>query len=92
MISLVRLGCGVEAEVVDIPHFHGFTHRLIGLGLTPGARLRVLQNRGRGPLIVEVRGSRVALGRGQAARVMVRPLPEGEDPEAYCIEPGAQGI
>ena len=34
----------------------------------------MLQNRGRGPLIVEVHGARLALGRGQAARVAVRPV------------------
>lgn len=33
----------------------------------------VLQNWGRGPLIVEVHGARLALGRGQAARVEVEP-------------------
>jgi hypothetical protein len=44
---------------------------LIALGLTPGAEVSVLQNRGRGPLIVEAHGARIALGRRQADRVTV---------------------
>ena len=34
----------------------------------------VLQNRGRGALIVEVHGARLALGRRQADRVTVEPV------------------
>jgi Fe2+ transport system protein FeoA len=44
------------------------------MGLNPGAEVCVLQNRGRGPLIIEVHGARLALGRGQADRVAVEPV------------------
>jgi ferrous iron transport protein A len=44
---------------------------LAALGLTLGAKIEVLQNPGRGPLLVLVRGTRVALGRGQAAQIAV---------------------
>lgn len=37
-------------------------HRLLELGLTPGVELRVVHDGG-GPMLVSVRGSRVALGR-----------------------------
>lgn len=47
------------------------TSRLTSLGLTPGAKVEVLQNYGHGPLIVNVRGTHVALGRGEAARLLV---------------------
>lgn len=51
--------------------------RLIALGLRPGAKVRVLgRGPGRGPLLVEVNGTRVALGRGLAKRVLVIPAPE----------------
>ena len=52
------------------------------MGLTPGAEVRVLQNRRGGPLIIEVHGVRLALGRMQAARVTVAPVPEAERPPA----------
>jgi ferrous iron transport protein A len=45
--------------------------RLASLGFTPGAEVDMAQNYGRGPLIVTVRGSRVALGRGEATKIFV---------------------
>ena len=45
-------------------------HRLLELGLTPGTELRVVQDSG-GPMLVSVRGSRVALGRDLAQRLWV---------------------
>jgi ferrous iron transport protein A len=45
---------------------------LASLGFTPGTLVNMSQNYGRGPLIVTVRGTRVALGRGEAERIVVR--------------------
>jgi ferrous iron transport protein A len=45
--------------------------RLAALGLLPGAQLHVVQNSGQGPFVVAVRGSRIVLGRGMAARISV---------------------
>jgi ferrous iron transport protein A len=45
--------------------------RLVSLGFTPGAEVSMTQNYGRGPLIVTVRGTRVALGRGEAAKIVI---------------------
>ena len=50
--------------------------RLVSLGFTPGADISMAQNYGRGPLIVTVRGTRVALGRGEAAKILVEQRPE----------------
>ncbi len=74
MISLVSVAPGSCAVVASLPRARGVAKRLIALGLTPGAEVRVLQNWGRGALIIEVHGVRLALGRGQAARVAVEPL------------------
>jgi ferrous iron transport protein A len=52
---------------------HHFLSRLASLGFTPGARLRVVQNYGRGPIIVSVRETRVALGRGESEKILVGP-------------------
>lgn len=49
-------------------------HRLAELGLTPGVTLTVVQAAG-GPLLVAVRGARVALGRELAEQIEVAPLP-----------------
>ncbi|NLO27942.1 MAG: ferrous iron transport protein A [Actinobacteria bacterium] len=80
MTSLAQLPPLSHGVVASLPRSRGLARRLIALGLTPGAEVCVLQNRGRGPLIVEVHGARLALGRGQAARVEVEPesQPAGE--------------
>jgi len=75
MSSLATLPCGSRAVVSELPRPYGLAKRLISLGLTPGAEVRVLQNRGRGPLIIEVHGARLALGRHQAERVTVETAP-----------------
>lgn len=61
-------------ELAVIRAFHGgreIAGRLTSLGFTPGAEVQMTQNFGRGPLIVTVRGTRVALGRGEAAKIVV---------------------
>jgi Fe2+ transport system protein FeoA len=45
--------------------------RLAALGLLPGTELEVVQNSGHGPFVVSVRGSRIVIGRGMAARIEV---------------------
>lgn len=51
-----------------------FTARAAALGFTPGAEVRVIQNIGRGPMIVTVCGARLALGRGEASKIQVEVL------------------
>jgi Fe2+ transport system protein A len=46
--------------------------RLTSLGFTPGTGIEIVQNYGRGPMIVCVRGTRIALGRGEAAKIFVQ--------------------
>jgi ferrous iron transport protein A len=47
---------------------------MVSLGFTPGTEVTLLQNYGRGPLLVTVRDTRVALGRGEALKVLVEAL------------------
>ncbi len=49
-----------------------FVSRLAALGFVPGAQVDMVQNYGHGPLIVQVHQARVALGRGEACRIIVR--------------------
>ncbi|MFW9769591.1 MAG: ferrous iron transport protein A [Candidatus Thorarchaeota archaeon] len=48
--------------------------RLLDLGLTKGCSFKVIQSRGRGPVLVEVRGTRIALGYGLASQLIVEVL------------------
>ena len=49
----------------------GFTSRLVSLGFTPGVTIEMLRNYWYGPLVVSVRGTRVALGRQEAKNIFV---------------------
>jgi ferrous iron transport protein A len=52
-----------------------FTSRLSALGFTIGAEVTVVQNYGRGPVVVSVCDTHVALGRGEAQKLLVELLP-----------------
>ena len=52
----------------------GLMKRLIDMGLTQGTRVHVLKSSGPGPMLIEVRGSRLALGRGVAMKIMIREM------------------
>jgi ferrous iron transport protein A len=50
----------------------GFKKRLMDMGLTPGTKVTVVKSAPfHGPFEVLVRGSRLALGRGMAERILV---------------------
>jgi len=63
---------GQMGTILDLRGGRGLVGRLASLGFTPGASVEMLQNYGHGPLIVEVRDVRIALGRGEARKVQVR--------------------
>jgi ferrous iron transport protein A len=71
LLSLSEIHSGESAVVRDFSHGMGVVGRLTSLGFTPGVEVQMTQNFGRGPLIVTVRGTRVALGRGEAAKICV---------------------
>jgi ferrous iron transport protein A len=50
-----------------------FAGRLAALGVVVDSPLEVLQNAGRGPVLILVRDTRIALGRGEAAKILVEP-------------------
>ena len=70
--SLTDLITGEHGTVLSFEGGRAVNNRLTSLGFTPGVEINVVQNYGRGPLIVTVRGSRVALGRGEAQKIIVQ--------------------
>ena len=58
-------------------HDHsGILKRLLDLGLTKGCSFKVVQGSRSGPVLVEVRGTRIALGHGIATRLIVEEIGE----------------
>ncbi|WP_297516814.1 FeoA family protein [Thermococcus sp.] len=74
IVPLLSLVPGERGVVVDLRGGPNFRSRLYAMGLAPGAVVRVLENYPRGPVIIEVGGTRLALGKGMASRVFVRKL------------------
>ena len=72
-IPLTALAPGQWGTVRELTGGRGFVGRLASLGLTPGVAVQMVQNFGHGPLIVLVRDTRFALGRGQAMKIWVSP-------------------
>ncbi len=71
-IGLDELPTGGEAEVESVNGAGSVMSRLAALGFVPGSRVSMVQNRGRGPLIVSVIHTRVALGRSEAGSIRAR--------------------
>lgn len=70
-IHLSDLATGEYGAVIALGRGKVINHRLSSLGFTPGVVVQVMQNYGRGPLVVALRGTRVALGRGEAGAIEV---------------------
>ena len=70
-VSLDQLPKGARAVVRQLRGGGDLVSRLAAMGLTAGAFLVVLQNTGHGPMLVSVRDTRIALGRGEAIKVLV---------------------
>ena len=71
-IPLTQLDTHQKGAVAELHGGRGFVSRLATLGFTPGAPLRMVQNFGVGPVIVLVRDTRIALGRGEASKILVQ--------------------
>ena len=60
-----------EAKVVEVRGGRGLVRRLSELGFTPGAKVKILFSNSPGPVVIDVKGSRIALGRGLLMRIIV---------------------
>jgi Fe2+ transport system protein FeoA len=78
LVALSTLAAGRQGTVHSLVGGHEFGSRVANLGFTPGTPLKVLQNRGRGPVLISLRGTMVALGRAEAAKVVVREAGDDE--------------
>ena len=69
-LPLTMTKIGERVRLIEIRGGVKLNQRLTALGLTPGIELSLVQDSG-GPLIISVRESRIALGRGMAHHIMV---------------------
>ncbi len=62
---------GEEYTVAALSLPQAVEHRLEALGMTLGTKVSVLENKSRGILVLKVRGTRFALGRGITTKIEV---------------------
>ena len=70
-LAMLRENC--EAVITEVRGGMGLTRRLTEMGFTNGTRVKVLHSTPPGPILVMIRGSRIALGRGLAMKIFVNP-------------------
>ena len=71
VLPLSELNTGDHGILDSINAGKGILGRLTSLGFTPGVEVVMFQNFHHGPLLVSIRETCVALGRGEARRIFV---------------------
>jgi ferrous iron transport protein A len=74
LLELPAGAVGIVRSVVDVASDDVIARRLRELGFTSGERVRILARGpfGGDPIVVRVRGSRFALRRAEAARILLK--------------------
>jgi len=78
IVPLILLKEGEEGIIYSVSGGLGLIGRLASMGIALGVRVKVLRNIG-GPLIVIANGTRIAIGRGQSQKIVVRRLTAGKE-------------
>jgi ferrous iron transport protein A len=69
--SLADLRPGETGQVRGLEGGRNLIARLAALGFTIGAPVKVVRRNARGPLLVSLRGTQIALGFGEATRILI---------------------
>ncbi|ARN56807.1 FeoA family protein [Sedimentisphaera salicampi] len=72
--TLLNIKAGKTAIVSSISSGHRLQRRLSEMGVVPGTAIKVLQNSSAGPLLLEIKGTKTALGRGASDAIIVREI------------------
>jgi ferrous iron transport protein A len=72
MTTLDQINENRKAKVIDIQGGAGIRQRLSQMGIHPDDTITILRYGAlRGPILIEIHGSQVALGRGIASKIIV---------------------
>ena len=74
LIPLSSLRDCEKAKITTINGGRTVNLRMNELGFTSGANLKVIRNVGGGPIMVELKAGKIALGRGIAKKIMCEKL------------------
>jgi ferrous iron transport protein A len=75
VVPLTMLLPGEQARIVALQHGKGRQHHFRTMGLMEGKIVRVIASQpGRGPLVIDVEGTQIAVGRGMARHILITKL------------------
>lgn len=83
LVVITDLREGDQGMIHSIEGGSALTSRLAGMGLVTGVRFRIIQVSG-GMVVVSVSSTRIALGRGEAAKIMVYRIDPSDE---VCLPP-----
>ena len=72
MIALTNILENKKAQIISLNCGFNLLRRLNELGVYKGAKVIILKNDNHGPIILKIKTSRLALGRGQAQKIIVQ--------------------
>lgn len=70
--ELSSIQAGQQVKLVRIHAGLALKERLAAMGLIPQGVFRVIRNDGRGQVIIEIKGTRIILGRGMSGKIRVK--------------------
>jgi Fe2+ transport system protein FeoA len=70
-LPLNEVRAGTTVRIAMIEAGHGLKNRLAAMGLMTDVEIRVVRNDGAGQIIINVKNSKVILGRGMSHKVFV---------------------
>ena len=74
-MNLLNIKNGTWVRVTGFRGGHGMERRLSQLGFLPGNKVRIIRSAPfRGPLLIEVDGREIVLGRGVASHIFVEKM------------------
>lgn len=71
-VAVSQMPAGTRGIIHALVGGHQFGSRLASLGFTAGTAFEVRQNYGRGPVLLALRGTLIALGRAEASKVLAQ--------------------
>jgi len=72
LIPLSQITQGQTVKLVKINAGRGLRMRLASMGILPDVKITVVNNRNPGPFMINVKGTKVMLGRGMADKILVQ--------------------
>ena len=69
--SLSEVRSGQKVKLISIEAGRGLINRLVSMGLLPNVEITVINNSHPGPFVINVKGSKIMLGRGMANKILV---------------------